>query len=186
MELQYINITRDNIIEATKFELELFPDECGYNSFLDAYKNGKPYFMVYDKGIFVGICGLYENPELGEPKTAWLGWYGVSSKQRCKGYGKQILLDMIKKAKDKGFDTFRLYTSKVKCPEAMYLYEKVMDFGEPYTLEETELERYVFTKSLTKNPASKWNNRSLKLYQEKERESNGREIFNSILNEHNN
>ena len=142
--------------------------------------------MVYDKGIFVGICGLYENPELGEPKTVWLGWYGVSSKQRCKGYGKQILLDMIKKAKDKGFDTFRLYTSKVKCPEAMYLYEKVMDFGEPYTLEETELERYVFTKSLTKNPASKWNNRSLKLYKEKERESNGREIFNSILNEHNN
>ena len=179
MSLKYVDITMDNILLATKFEMKLFPNSCGYNSFLDAMKNGRPYQLVYDEEELVGTCGLYTYPKLGEKNTIWLGWFGVDATKRRKGYGTRILNDMINKAKqlDGGFDTFRLYTSAVLCPEAMLLYNKVMDFGEPYTLEEQELQRWVFTKSLNGKKAKKWNNRPLHLDLERPREEDGRKKY---------
>ena len=164
--------------------MKLCPNMCGYNSFLDAMKNGMPYQLVYDGDSLVGTCGLYTYPELGETKTIWLGWFGVDSTKRRKGYGSQILRDMFNKAKNLGeFDTLRLYTSAVICPEAMILYDKIMDFGEPYTLEEQELQRWVFTKSLNGKKAKKWNNRHLHLDLELPREEAGRKKYLKHLEE---
>lgn len=173
MKLKYLDITLDNIIMATEFEMTFFKS-CAFTSYLDGIKNNMPYMLVYDNDVLIGMTGLYKYDELGEPNTAWLGWFGVRKDIRQKGYGRQIIEDMCKMAKDKlGCNTLRLYTSAIQCPEAMFFYNKVMDFGEPYTLEEKELERWVYTKSLTDKPATKWNNRSLKLSHEKEREGKG-------------
>ena len=182
MALKFINITKENILLATELELKIFPNMCAYNSYKNAYEKGAPYWLVYNNDSLIGISGLYEYPELGEPKTVWLGWYGILDQFRGNGYGKEILLKTIKIAKEKGYETLRLYTSKKLCPTAMNLYEKIMDFGEPYTLEQIDLERYVFTKSLSNKPATKWNNRNLYLYLDEESEKEGLEIYLKLKN----
>jgi len=105
----------------------------------------------------------------------------VLEKYRNKGFGKEILLETIKRAVSKGFKIFRLYSSKKYCKEALKLYEKVMDFGEDYTLEELDMERVVYTKSLTDKTASKWNNRNLFLYLETEKESKGYKAYLNLI-----
>ena len=84
-ELKYVPITMDNIIEATEIEMQFWPEQCAFNSYLNAYKKGKPYWLVYDENKLVGMSGLYEYPELGEPDTVWLGWFGVI--KECRGGG---------------------------------------------------------------------------------------------------
>ena len=102
-----------------------------------------------------------------------MGWFGVLPEKRQCGYGKAILEKTIEIAKEMKYDTFRLYTSKILCPEAIFFYDKLMDFGEDYTLEELELQRRVYTKSLTDKPATKWKNKKLNLDYEKKREEKG-------------
>ena len=168
--LRFEEITPENINLATKIELKFFPDMCAYCSYEDSFKNNNRYWIVYDETEIVGITGIYENADLGEPNTCWMGWFGVLPEKRQCGYGKAILEKTIEIAKEMKYDTFRLYTSKILCPEAIFFYDKLMDFGEDYTLEELELQRRVYTKSLTDKPATKWKNKKLNLDYEKKRE----------------
>ena len=171
VQLKYVPVTYDNIIQATEFQMKLFPDYCGFLSYEKAIKRQRPYFLVYnEQDQLVGTAGVNISEHLGEKNTAWLGWYGVDPNYRKMGYGKQILLDMFDQARAMGCDTLRLYTSAVLCPEAMVLYHKMMDFGEPYELEEKHLQRWVFTKSLIPGKsATTWGERSLRLDLEEQR-----------------
>ena len=179
--LRFEEITPENINLATKIELEFFPDMCAYCSYEDSFKNNNRYWIVYDENEIVGITGIYENAGLGEPNTCWMGWFGVLPEKRQCGYGKAILKKTIEIAKEMKYDTFRLYTSKILCPEAIFFYDKLMDFGEDYTLEELELQRRVYTKSLTDKPATKWKNKKLNLDYEKKREEKGMKKYLSSL-----
>ena len=76
-ELKFVDVDMNHIILATETEMIFWPDQCAFNSYLRAYQNRKPYWLVYDEKNLVGISGLYEYPELGEKNTIWLGWYGV-------------------------------------------------------------------------------------------------------------
>lgn len=171
MALKYVAVTYDNIIQATEFQMKLFPDYCGFLSYEKAIKKQRPYFLIYnEQDELIGTAGVNISDNLVENKTAWLGWYGVDPNFRQRGYGKQILLAMFDEARAMGCETLRLYTSAVLCPEAMILYHKMMDFGEPYDLEEKHLERWVFTKSLIPGKsATPWGNRSLRLDLEEQR-----------------
>lgn len=185
-DLMYEKISSpEQIMLATKIELEIFPEFCGYLSYANAEQNGNTYYLVYKQNIPIGITGIYTDDSLsGDEKfTAWLGWYGVIKEYRNKGYGKQILLDTISEAKRRGYKKFRLYTSKVKCKEAINLYDKIMDIGEDYTLEQLYLQRKVYSKSLTDNAIDKWNNRNLFLDDAEKQEQQGLEIYNQLVSQ---
>jgi len=175
--LRYVEITDKNILLATQIEMQIFPNMCGYLSYRRAYENGTPYFLVYLDGDVIGITGLYYEERLGEKNTVWLGWYGLLPAYRKLGLGKQVLLDTIEEAKKRNFDTFRLYTSANYCPDACILYGKVMDIGEDYTLEEPEMRRRVYSKSLTDKKVVPWNNRYLFLSENHEEEGTALKIY---------
>ena len=179
MELKFVPVTMENIILATETEMKFWPDSCAYNSYLRAYENGKPYWLVYSDDKLIGMSGVYAYPELGEPETAWLGWFGVLDEFRGYGYGKMILLETLKRAKDMGYTKLRLYSSKRDdlCPNAVQFYTKISSqfngFVEDYTLEQPEMQRIVVSFSLDGNPISKWNNRNLHLDEDRQDEDDG-------------
>ncbi len=181
--LRYAEIVSGNIIFATGIEMRIFPDMCGYLSYKRAYENGTPYFIAYLGDKAIGITGLYCEERLGEENTVWLGWYGVLPEYRGQGFGKQILLDSIAEAKKRNFDTFRLYTSVKNCAEACKLYDKVMDIGEDYTLEEPEMLRRVYSKSLTDKKIIPWNNRYLYLTENHGEEETALSVYKRRMNE---
>lgn len=179
MNLKFVDVTMENIILATETEMKFWPDSCAFNSYYRAYQNGKPYWLIYDNNELIGISGLYDYFELGEPETAWLGWFGVLDKYRSCGYGKKILLETIKRAKEMGCKKLRLYSSKREdlCPNAVPFYTKISSlfngFVEDYTLEQPEMQRIVVSFSLDGSPISKWNNRNLYLNDDKCDEEDG-------------
>lgn len=180
-KLRYVEIVESNILFATQIEMTIFPGMCGYLSYRKAYEKGEPYFLVYFNNNAIGITGLYQEERLGEKNTVWLGWYGILPEYRKLGLGKTILLDSIEEAKKRGFDTFRLYTSVKNCPVACKLYDKVMDIGEDYTLEETEMLRKVYSKSLTNKKVVNWNNRYLYLTENHAEEDSAFSLFEEQL-----
>lgn len=178
-KLKFVPITMENIILATETEMKFWPDSCAFNSYLRAYQKGKPYWLVYDNNKLVGMSGIYDYPELGEPDTAWLGWFGVLEEYRGSGYGKAILLETLNRAKDMVYKILRLYSSKREdlCPNAIPFYTKLSKqfngFVEDYTLEQPEMQRIVVSFSLDGNPISKWNNRNLFLDEDRKDEDDG-------------
>lgn len=179
--ISYQKITQENIVFATEVEMKIFPYVCAYLSYKNSFENKNQYFLAYFEGKVCGITGIYEDLSLADDdKTLWLGWFGVLPEFRRKGIGTQMLIDTIKEAKKMGAKTFRLYTTLTRCPEAAVLYDKIMDIGEDYTFDDVELERRVYSKSLTKAKVVPWNNRSLNLNQNHEQEKQAREIFEKI------
>lgn|SRR5574344_1595493 len=184
--LKFVPVTMQNIMQATAIEMKLWPTQCAYNSYLHAYQNGKPYWIVYDKNEIVGISGIYEYPELGK-NTAWLGWFGVVEEKRGYGYGKRILLQTLSIAKNQGFNCLRLYSSRDNnlCPNAIPFYEKLSvqfnGFVEDYTLEQKEMQRVVVSFSLDGKEISKWNNRCLHLVNDEIDEKNGYKVYSKQL-----
>lgn len=178
-DLIYIPVTMENIVLATETEMKFWPDACAFNNYLRAYQKGKPYWLVYENNKLVGMSGIYDYPELGEPETAWLGWFGVLPEYRGEGYGKSILLKMLSKAKEMGYKTLRLYSSKREdlYPNAVPFYTKLSEkfngFVEDYTLEQPEMKRIVVSFSLDGNNIPKWNNRNLHLDDDKQDQDDG-------------
>lgn len=180
--LRYEEIVSGNIVFATQIEMEIFPGMCGYLSYKKAYEKGEPYFLAYLGDKAAGITGLYTEERLGEKNTVWLGWYGVLPEYRGQGLGRQILLDTIAEAKKMNFDTFRLYTSVKNCADACRLYDKVMDIGEDYTLEEPQMQRRVYSKSLTDKEVVPWNGRYLYLTENHDEEETALSVYKRRLN----
>lgn len=58
----------------------------------------------------IGVTGWYTK-HTDSKNIIWLGWYCVSSSERGKGFGKNILDWTIKQVKEKGYTIMRLYTS---------------------------------------------------------------------------
>jgi len=178
--MEFIEITMENILEATDAQMDIFGEkDCAYLCYLQHIQNGDPaYYIVKEKDDIVGISGIYIEPF--EPDTAWLGWYGVKAKYRKKGYGTKILNHTIEIAKQSGFKYFRLYTDIVN-PNAHRLYDKVMDFVEEY--KEQDYRVLIYSKSLCNQPCPKLNNQCINLDSKNKEQNNGYELY---LNEINN
>lgn len=189
LELTFVPITKENILLATEIQMTFWPNSCAYNSYIRAYNKGKPYWLVYSGNEIVGISGIYDYPELGEKKTAWLGWFGVLEKFRGGGYGKEILIKTLSIAKEEGYTALRLYSSKREdlCPNAVPFYRKISSmyngFVEDYTLEQPQMERIVVSFSLDGNTITKWNNRNLHLEEDEKDEENALKEYIKIKND---
>lgn len=191
--LRYEEITVNNLIQATKIQNEIFPEESAYEHYKTTIileKDYKKYYLVYDKDKIIGITGLYSNEDLEETNTIWLGWFGVLEKYRSKGYGKQILLDTIdlaKKLKEKyPIKYLRLYTSEELDKIALPLYNKVMDIKEYYNNKDDfnyNNTCLIYTKKLD-NELELWNDKFLNLKYITEREKDILEdtINNKVIN----
>ena len=177
--MEFIEITMDNILEATKIQMDIFgPKECAYLCYLQHIQNNDPpYYIVRDKGEIIGVSGIYIEPF--EPETAWLGWFGVKSEYRSKGYGTKILNKTIDIAKNNGFKFFRLYTDMIN-PEAHGLYDNIMDFCEKYV--ENNYHVLVYSKSLCDVKCPKLNNKCINLVNKSMEQDNGYELYLKQIN----
>jgi len=138
-------LNKENIEEAIVFVNSIFPGDAehldnpakAYRASLDAetYKEYKDkytlksleYFVVREdvSKKIIGVTGFYTRT-LDPKNVAWFGWYGIDPSQRGKGIGRKILEWTIKLIKDRGFNTFRLYTSTdPNEAAAQILYEKL-------------------------------------------------------------
>lgn len=78
------------------------------------------YYLVHDEyGEIVGLTGIYSCIA----HTAWLGWYGVVSSKRKRGYGHAILGSTLDTMRSMGYKFARLYTEPDVNAEAQPVYK---------------------------------------------------------------
>lgn len=165
--LTYEKLNLSNLSIAYKIQKEEWPDEEAYDDLYDKAINPTDdncFFLVYDKNEIIGIAGVDFYDEY--PDSIWLDWFCVLSMHRRKGYGKKILLDVIKYCEnlDK-YNYFRVDTTYYENRPALFLYDKIMHLKEEYTIEDTEdcKNNYlVYTYSFN-GKLEPWNNKYLGL-----------------------
>ena len=166
MNIIFERITYDNLELACKIQNTIFPEEDGRQNFIeqinkDPYRKEQDYSIVYIDNEPIGVTGIYSYHEY--PESAWLGWFGILSEHRGKGYGKAALETTIEIAKQKGYKKFRLYTDEF-ATDAHRLYESCGLIKELYDNpndkdEFIEADIYIYSKSLTEEPIDLWNNK---------------------------
>lgn len=176
--MEFIEITMKNVLEATNVQMEIFGvKDCAYLCYIQHIRNqDPPYYIVKENNEVIGISGIYVEPF--EPDTAWLGWFGVKSNFRNKGYGTKILNKTIEIARENGYKNFRLYTDVVN-PNAHRLYDKVMDYCEEYN--EPNFKVLIYSKSLCEAICPKLNNKFINLASKDKEQDNGYELYLSEL-----
>ncbi len=185
--LKYIPMTKDNIYDMVRAQMEIFPSECGYFQYNYALNCGNDYWkywLVYDDNDMVAITGLYSDFDINETNSIWLGWFGVRPQFRRRNIGTEVLNFTIKEAyklaKKYPIKFFRLYTSIDENATAQLLYKKIMDFSEKYDHPEDftyNSSCLIWSKSLFGDTIIPWNNRYLGLNEIEEQEKEYLDIF---------
>lgn len=138
--LKYKILDLDNLNIAYKIQSENFKNDPDYEDLYDKAVNMKDdncMFLVYDNETLIGMTGVDVYREY--PDTVWLDWFTVLSEHRRKGYGEKILLDTIEYCKKLNrYDAFRIEITYYKNRPALFLYDKIMELKENYTIEDTE------------------------------------------------
>lgn len=161
-----------NINEGIKLQNLIFPNEKADIDLKNSLNNKQfdhfnllQYWIVKNKGINIGICGLYSYKKY--PKDAWLGWFGIIDEFRGNGYGRIILDYAFDYAQKIGFKNIRLYTDEIDNKAAIRLYRKLMMKEEIYNNKKDkhyEVGRtLIFSKSLTNKNIKNWGNKNLYL-----------------------
>lgn len=165
--LTYQLLTEKNINIAYEIQKKVWPEDPDYNDFLEKITETAPdncFFLVYDQNTLIGLVGVEIYDEY--PDTIWLDWFTVLEEFRQKGYGTKILTDIIHYCKNLNkFDYIRLETTFYERRPALFLYDKIMHFKEPYTIEDTKTKKnnfLIYTYCLTEKKEL-WNNRYLGL-----------------------
>lgn len=167
-------VTFDNFLEAIEIQNDIFPHEDGTLNILSSldrdlfmkatglfYPDDKvKYYIAYVDKKPVGITGLYSENNINE---AWLAWFGILPEFRNCGYGRQLLEETIKLAKNRNYKTLRLYTDKIGNAKAIKLYEKLGFIGEKYFAEKLAYDCWIYSKRLCEDNVELWNNKNLNL-----------------------
>ena len=173
MNLVIKKVDATNLQQAIDLQKTLFPHDNGANDLrravnqeLDDWRNIWEYYIGYIDETPVGITGIYDYKEY--PSDAWLGWFGVLSKYRRKGIGQQLFNTIKQKAKELGYDNFRLYTNNYDNADAINLYTKQNMTQEKYDNPDDKNfldagRTFVFSISLDGTDVQKWNNKKLYL-----------------------
>lgn len=165
--LKYELLNLDNIKVAYEIQRTTFIDDPDYDDLYDKATNTKDdncFFLVYDENNLIGITGVDVFRQY--PNTIWLDWFTILPQYRKKGYGKKVLLDTIEYCKKLDrYNNFRVETTYYKDRPALFLYDKVMQAKERYTLEDTDTKKnnaIIYSYALN-GPLELWNNRYLGL-----------------------
>ena len=123
-----VPLSKNYLLQAIRLVNRLFPDESGSpgqdlagsidGAALIAYRAANPevltlnyYLALNHNQQLVGIVGLYSLAEDYWENTLWLGWYGVTPRQRNKKIGKTLLEYAIERARERKATQLCLYTS---------------------------------------------------------------------------
>ena len=172
-------ITGNNIDFAVSIQEELFPGESARVNYEESLEDssGYEYYLVYEGDGCAGVIGLYCYPE--DPDSAWLGWVGIREGFRRRHLGSAALKRFEDMAVSGGYRFARLYTDAVNNDAAISFYRANGYISEPYlNLEDPACLQYktlIFSKSLSDDPLIIWNNRSIHLTEqiEKQRKYHG-------------
>lgn len=165
--LNYVILNRNNLDLAYEIQKKTWPNDPDYEDLYDKAINTEDdncFFLVYDDKILIGITGVDVYDKY--PDTIWLDWFTILPEHRRKGYGKKVLLDTIYYCKGLNrYDSFRIDTTYYKNRPALFLYDKVMQMKENYTIEDTDnLKNNTIIYSYSLNGKLElWNNRYLGL-----------------------
>lgn len=183
-------VTNENLDLAIKIQNTIFPNENGaLNLKASADKKfiedvyGKDYRKSVDfwickseDGQPLGITGIYSYVEY--PNDAWCGWFGIMPEMQGKGYGRKLFSWTMEKAKEMGFENFRLYTDLEDNDIAAGLYRKFEMIEEEYIAEDMGEEKIViFSKSLTLKKSEGFGNKNLFLKKQGEIQRRANENF---------
>lgn len=171
-------IDKANLELACKIQNEIFPQENARQNYIeqinkDSYRKEQDYYIVYLDETPIGVTGLYSYHEY--PENAWLGWFGILEKYRNNGYGSAVLDKTIKLAKEKNYTKFRLYTDEY-AKSAHKLYKSKGLIEEPYDNKDDkddyfDAKIYIYSLSLTDDPIDLWNNKTIGLKEQGEKEN---------------
>lgn len=190
-EVKIVDFT--NALEAINIQRSIFLDDglmnilnsLDYSLFLSI--TGLPYpddhvkyYLAYLNGIPMGITGLYYYP--GYDDEMWLAWFGILPEYQGKGYGKKLLEWSMNKVKESNRKILRLYTDETNMQVATSLYTSMGFIHEKYNGEELDYNCYIYSKSLTDEPVSAWNDKFLGLATQSEFEREDDEFKERILN----
>jgi len=189
-------VIEDNLELAIKIQKAIFPKENGaLNLKASANDNfveevyGKNYRKSVDFWVCrdeqknpVGITGIYSYVEY--PDEAWCGWFGILPEKQKMGYGKKLFSWTMEKAKEMGFNNFRLYTDLEDNNIAAGLYRKFEMIEEPYVAEDMGEEKIViFSKSLSFEKPDVFGDKMLFLKKQEEIQKRATEIMDNLHKE---
>jgi len=129
------------------------------------------YWLIKVDSKYVGVTGLYSYKEF--PDDIWLAWFGILKPERRKGYATATFKKMLKKSKENGYQTLRLYTDKIENSDAVCFYKKMGMTSEIYVNpkdpHDEEGGTLIFSMSVQGNPVPNWDNKYLYLHERDER-----------------
>lgn len=165
--LIYVQVDDSNINIAYDIQKNEWKKDPDYDDIYDKAINTKDdnvLFLVYDGEKLIGLTGVDVYRQY--PDTIWLDWFTILDKYRRHGYGEKVLLDTINYCKSlRRYKTFRVETTYYKDRPALYLYDKVMQLKEEYTIEDTKDSKtntIIYSYPLN-GKLEPWNNRYLGL-----------------------
>lgn len=167
-------ITENNLEDAVRIQEELFPGESARTNYTESLSDtsGYAYYLIEKNGVRVGIIGIYRYPE--DPESAWLGWFGVREGYRRNRIGSQALCMFEEMASARGYRFARLYTDAENNDIAIAFYKANGYTCEPYENAQdpaaADHKTLIFSKPLTNGPPVLWNNRSIHLTEQIEKQ----------------
>lgn len=189
----FIEVQKNNLEIAYQIQKKIFPDSPDALHMKMSVLENVPHFkfwIVYLDNSPIGISGIYTVNS--DSESIWLNWFGILPCFRRQGFGKKMLLKTIEKCLElKCFRYFRLHTSQYYNPNALPLYNEVMDIKEIYNNESDENfnnTALVYSLSLDGTPVPLWDNRYMEIKEleiiattgEKLLENNYTEFFSSF------
>ena len=192
--MELVLVDKSNYKEAIRIQKSIFPHEDGTLNVLASLDRdlfikttGMPYeddhikyYLALVDGNYVGISGIYYYAF--DTENAWLGWFGILPQYRKKGYGSELLLKTMEFASLKGFKNMRIYCDYVGDISGIHLYEKNGFIGEKYTYEKLAYDCRIYSKSLTGDKVTLWNNKNLNLSYQSKLDHMDNDKINEIVN----
>ncbi|MCX4365280.1 MAG: GNAT family N-acetyltransferase [Bacilli bacterium] len=191
--LEFKIVDFSNALQAIEVQNSIFEEDgllnilasLDYDLFISLTKMPYPddhvkYYLAYYKDEPIGITVFYYYPDYQE--EMWLAWFGILPKYQRKGFGKKVLEWSINKVRLDGKKTLRLYTDETSMQDAVNLYKKMGFVGEKYTKEPLDYNCYIYSKSLSNEEVTLWNNRFLGLEDQSSFEREDREFKERIFN----
>ncbi len=165
--LKYKPVNLENLDLAYNIQKEEWPDESDYRDLYDKAintKNDNIEFLIYNDEILIGIVGVDVVKNYND--SIWLNWFTILPNYRKFGFGKKVLIDIIDYCKKiNKYDYFRIDTTYHKEKPALFLYDKIMELKEKYTIEDTDSYKnnfLIYSYGLKKK-VTPWNNKYLGL-----------------------